>query len=115
MAFFGVLCIGGVGESSIVSLGMFLFHISILSLLTVWCFAYGCQDKFEIFKDNLNSPYPDIVSSSGTLLASNSAGASLFFGYCSAMLGITGFETAANYVEEMRDPGVFVTTVDWLW
>jgi hypothetical protein len=29
--------------------------------------------------------------------------------------GITGFESAANYVEEMRDPGVFVTTVNWLW
>jgi hypothetical protein len=29
--------------------------------------------------------------------------------------GITGFETASNYVEEMRDPGVFVTTVSWLW
>ena len=30
-------------------------------------------------------------------------------------IGITGFETAANYVEDMRDPGVFVTTVNVLW
>ena len=29
--------------------------------------------------------------------------------------GITGFETASNYVEDMRDPGVFVTTVNWMW
>lgn len=89
--------------------------MTVLTLLVLWCFAHGCQDGFHIFKENLNTPYPAIISSSGSSLARNSAGASLFFGYCSALLGITGFETAANYVEEMRDPGVFVTTVDWLW
>ena len=30
-------------------------------------------------------------------------------------IGITGFETAANYVEDMSDPSVFVTTVNVLW
>jgi hypothetical protein len=29
--------------------------------------------------------------------------------------GITGFETASNYVEEMRDSGVFVSTVNGMW
>lgn len=37
----------------------------------------------------------------------------LFLNICIA--GITGFETASNYVEEMRDPGVFITTVNAMW
>ena len=29
--------------------------------------------------------------------------------------GITGFETASNYVEEMESPAVFVSTVNGMW
>lgn len=115
MAFFGVLTIGGVGESANVAFCIFIVHMTVLTVLILWCFSYGIQDNFEIFKENTHTEYPDIISSSGTTLAKASAGSALFFGYCSALLGITGFETAANYVEEMREPGVFVTTVDWLW
>ena len=34
----------------------------------------------------------------------------LFFGYSSAMLGVTGFETSANFVEEQK-PGVYPRTL----
>jgi hypothetical protein len=30
----------------------------------------------------------------------------IYFGYCSGLLGVTGFETSANYIEEQKD-GVF--------
>jgi amino acid transporter len=81
----------------------------------MWGFIYGCQDNFNIYQANINYPFPDVVNSDGVVLARRNAGAAIYFGYCSALLGITGFETASNYVEEMRDPAVFVTTVNWMW
>jgi amino acid transporter len=41
-------------------------------------------------------------------------GSSLLFGFAAAMLGITGFETSANYVEEQA-PGVFPKTLRNMW
>lgn len=114
LSVFAVIVICGVGESSYVSMVMFVIHIGILSLLIIWGFAYGCQDNFQVFKDNMNTPYPDIYSSSGQLLARNSGLAAVFFGYCTALLGITGFESAANYVEEMKGP-IFPATINALW
>ena len=38
----------------------------------------------------------------------------LFFGFCAAMLGISGFESSANFVEEQRE-GVFPKTLRNMW
>ena len=38
----------------------------------------------------------------------------LFFGFCAAMLGISGFESSANFVEE-QEPGVFPKTLRNMW
>lgn len=27
----------------------------------------------------------------------------IFYGYCAALLGVTGFETSANYIEEQKE------------
>jgi len=40
--------------------------------------------------------------------------AALFFGFCAAMLGISGFESSANFVEEQRQ-GVFPKTLRNMW
>ena len=37
-------------------------------------------------------------------------GLGLLFGFSQGMLGVTGFETAANYIEEQRK-GVYVKTL----
>jgi hypothetical protein len=36
----------------------------------------------------------------------NNVVSDIYFGYCSGLLGVTGFETSANYIEEQKD-GVF--------
>lgn len=36
----------------------------------------------------------------------NNIPSDIYFGYCSGLLGVTGFETSANYIEEQKD-GVF--------
>ncbi len=66
---------------------MFVTHVILLTVLIIWGFIYGCQDNFQIFIANLNALYPDIVTSTGEVIARNSAGMALYFGYCSALLG----------------------------
>ena len=112
---FMAISLTGVKESSAVSATIFLLHMTIMAILIIWAFIYGIQDNFETFHANLSSPLPDVVSSSGSVLAHRSVIGALFYGYCSALLGITGFESAANYVEEMESPAIFVSTVNWLW
>jgi amino acid transporter len=115
LIFFCVLTSFGVSDSANVALAMFILHMFVLTLLIIWGFAYGIQDNFSIFHDNAMTHYPTIVSSSGTELARNSGVGSIFFGYSSALLGITGFETASNYCESMKSSKTFVSTVNWMW
>ncbi len=112
--FTGVTCMG-VKESAAVSLAMFLFHIVVLLVLVVWALEYGFHDNFDLFSENMKTDLPDVVSSDGELLSHRSVIGAIFYGYCAALLGITGFESAANYVEEMENPAIFVGTVNWMW
>jgi len=67
----------------------------------------------------LRSSQVTVVGAS--VLRANSASAlqpsaekSLLFGFAAATLGITGFETSANYIEEQK-PGVFPKTLRNMW
>jgi len=48
------------------------------------------------------------------VLTESSLLVALFFGFCAAMLGISGFESSANFVEEQQ-PGVFPKTLRNMW
>lgn len=115
LLFFGVVTICGVKESAQVTCAMFLVHMFALTLLILWGFAHGCKDNFSLFSENLRTPVPTIYDSSNNLLARRNPAAAIFFGYSSGLLGITGFETASNYVEDLADTSVFVSTVNWMW
>ena len=41
-------------------------------------------------------------------------GGAIYFGYSSALLGISGFESSSNYVENQQ-PGVFPKTLRNMW
>lgn len=113
---FGFLTSCGVSDSAQVALGMFTLHMLTLSLLVLWGLSYGFEDNFQTLRQNLfHTEYPVIESSSHVTLTDNSAIGSLYFGYASALLGITGFETASNYCESMKSSKVFVSTVNWMW
>ena len=83
---FGCICCFGVSESSKVAGCMFGFHMLIITILIIWAFIYGCQDNFHTFNQNYNEPLPDIHVGSGVI--SNSYIAAIYFGYCSALLGM---------------------------
>lgn len=112
---FAAITLCGVGESASVSMMIFVFHTAVLCLLIIWGFAYGIRDNFEIFNDNMQTDYPSIMTSSGSTLGKNNVGLAIFCGYSIGMLGITGSETPANYVEDMNDSSVLLGTINWMW
>jgi len=116
LGFFALLTLMGVGESAAVATGMFFLHVFTLALLVIWSFVYACQNHWSTFSSNWRADfYPSIPPTSGSVVAVGTAGTAIFFGYASALLGITGFETAANYVEEMKDGKTYVQTLRNMW
>lgn len=102
LALFMGLTILGIGESSIVAIVIFITHISTLTLLVVIGFIYLFSNGFDILAMNYSQP------------VEGSIWTALFFGFAAAMLGISGFESSSNFVEEQA-PGVFPKTLRNMW
>jgi len=105
---FAVLNVMGISDSARVALAIFVFHIFTLSALVVIGVASLISDP-SVFVQNLKTPVSQWPTphSGGVLIA-------LFFGFSAAMLGISGFESSANYIEEQQ-PGVFPKTLRNMW
>jgi amino acid transporter len=100
---FTFLTIAGMGESAIVAVIIFLVHIASLTILVIAGIWFIANTGFETM--HLNWALP--VKSGGILTA-------LFLGFSAAMLGISGFESSANFVEE-QEQGVFPKTLRNMW
>jgi len=98
LGIFAVLAIIGITESAVVALTIFIFHISTLTVFCVFGFISMPSD-FHIFKGNL-----------ATLPAGQDLLIAVCLGFSAALLGISGFESSANFVEE-QDVGVFRKTL----
>ncbi|PVW17341.1 APC family permease [Marixanthomonas spongiae] len=99
---FMCLVILGIGESSKVAIAIFLFHLTSLTLLCGFCIYHFFTSGFDILTANFNTPIQ------GSIVTA------LFFGFSAAMLGISGFESSANFVEEQKK-GVFPKTLRNMW
>lgn len=102
LAFFMVLTIMGIGESAKVATVIFLFHLTTIGILMVAAVWGLANDGMHIFMKNYQQP----VEGSLTV--------ALFFGFSAAMLGISGFESSANFVEEQQE-SVFPKTLRNMW
>ncbi|QIX60980.1 APC family permease [Hymenobacter sp. BT18] len=103
LGLFLVLTILGISESAKVAVGIFLVHLASLTILVacaVWYLATHGVDNLTL---NFQLPVKG-----GSILGA------LFFGFSAAMLGISGFESSANFVEEQA-PGVFQKTLRNMW
>jgi len=100
---FAFLNIIGISESSVIALGIFLFHILTLCILIVASIVYTARNP-NVFLDNMKTDLPEVDYVGNTI--PGNVFTAIFFGFSSAMLGVTGFETAANFVEE-QEPGIF--------
>jgi amino acid transporter len=98
LGFFAMLAIVGITESAVVALTIFIFHMVTLTAFCVLGFVSMPTD-FHIFKGNL-----------GTLPMGEDLLVATCLGFSAALLGISGFESSANFVEE-QDVGVFRKTL----
>ena len=103
LGIFTLLTISGIGESSIVAVVIFLIHLVSLTLLVIAGFWFIGNNGLSTL--HLNWAVP--VKSGGIIMA-------LFLGFSAAMLGISGFESSANFVEE-QEPGIFPKTLRNMW
>ena len=103
LALFLGITIMGIGESSIVAEIIFVFHLFSLVLLTGAIVLYLFNNGLQVFHSNNQMPLPH-----------GSIGMAIFWGFAAAMLGISGFESSANFVEEQQD-GVFPKTLRNMW
>lgn len=102
LGFFAFLSVIGITESAVVAIGIFVIHLSTLVLLVgsaVWEFGFD----LTIFMDNWSQGPPE-----GAL------GKAIIFGFAAGLLGISGFESSANFIEEQKD-GVFPKTLRNMW
>ena len=106
LGLFALLNLMGLTESANVALVIFIAHMTTLALLVIFCFIYMVENP-HVFSDNWNSSYWDEVSDRNFM-------AKFFFGFCSGLLGISGFESAANFIEEQK-PGVFSKALRNMW
>ena len=99
---FMLLIMLGIKESSSVAIFIFIVHLSsiVILLFTVAYFIY--TNGFSTLISNYKLPVNGSITSA------------LFFGFCAAMLGISGFESSANYIEE-QERGVFRKTLRNMW
>ena len=101
-SFFTVLTIVGIAESAGVAIFIFCVHLISLTLLLMVGGFFLISNGLGTLMANLDTPPPG-----GIALA-------LFFGLSASMLGISGFESSANFVEEQQE-GVFPKTLRNMW
>ncbi|MEK7595736.1 MAG: APC family permease [Patescibacteria group bacterium] len=99
---FALLVISGVKDSAKVAGGIFVIHIlALLSFITVGL-------TYAVFKGSF---FAQNILATATLVQSNDGLLrTLFLAFSASLLGVSGFESSANFVEE-QEPGVFRKTL----
>ena len=100
---FAMLVINGISESAKVAIAIFIFHLFSLVLLTSAIFYYLFTHGFDVLHENQN-----YMPQGGNIWKA------IFLGFAASMLGISGFESSANFVEEQKK-GVFPKTLRNMW
>jgi amino acid transporter len=101
LGLFALLNILGVSESAAVALVIFVFHLITLTVLSL---AAGVR----VLAD------PSLLAANWALPDPHGLGSALFLGFAAGMLGISGFESSANFIEEQKG-GVFPKTLRNMW
>ncbi|CAN0118008.1 unnamed protein product [Scytosiphon promiscuus] len=105
--FFACLMTMGISESAGVALGMFVVHVFTLTAVCVMSALYAFFNV-TILKENLQQDFPDVMV--GGNAVEGTWFTAILFGVSSAMLGVSGFESSSQFVEEQAK-GVFVKTL----
>jgi amino acid transporter len=101
LAVFAALSIVGITESAVVAIAIFVFHI-----FTLICFCL--VGGYFILRE------PSMLVANWRAPSEHHLGVALFFGFAAALLGISGFESSSNFIEEQKE-GVFPKTLRNMW
>ena len=101
LGIFAVLNVIGITESAAVAVVIFAIHMVTLVVLAL-ASGIAVLSDLSTFQANWAMPAP------------GGLGKALFFGFSAALLGISGFESSANFIEEQK-PGVFPKTLRNMW
>lgn len=102
LSIFATLAIMGITESAKVAIVIFIFHLFSLFLLTIFISLFLMNNGFSQFFINWSFPLQGSIKMA------------IFFGFAASMLGISGFESSANFVEQ-QEAGVFRKTLRNMW
>lgn len=102
LTFFLVLIISGIKESAGVAIFIFVVHVSSMLFLIGIALWFAFNNEFLTLASNFKLPVKGSIP------------IALFLGFSTAMLGISGFESSANFIEEQQE-GVFRKTLRNMW
>lgn len=102
IVFFAILVILGVKDSAKVAKGIFTLHIFTLTLFVTIGVLGMVNDGVGFLAEGFFKTQ--------ALFAQEGAAKMLFFAFSASLLGVSGFESSANFVEEQA-PGVFRKTL----
>ncbi|KAF2078348.1 hypothetical protein CYY_000332 [Polysphondylium violaceum] len=118
LGFFAALNLVGISESAVVAFGIFVIHMITLAIFVFGGFIIFFKNKnWTVFLDNLhgvNPPDTPAMTCSDQVYFDRNFAYSIFFGFGAAMLGVTGFETSSNFIEQ-QEQGVFPKTLRNMW
>ncbi len=100
---FAMLAINGISESAKVAIFIFIFHLVSLVLLTGAILFFMFRHGFDQLAENWHHVFEG-----------GSVRHAVLLGFAASMLGISGFESSANFVEE-QEHGVFPKTLRNMW
>ncbi|MFC4739192.1 APC family permease [Flavobacterium ponti] len=103
LSIFALLAIIGITESAKVAIGIFIFHLSSLAILSGSIIYFLMQNGITTLFENWHFP-----------ITGGSITNAIFLGFAASMLGVSGFESSANFVEE-QEKGVFPKTLRNMW
>ncbi|MFT7250691.1 MAG: amino acid transporter [Flavobacterium sp.] len=103
LCLFAILAIIGITESAKVAIGIFIFHLTSLAILSGFIIYFLMQNGITTLFENWHFP-----TTGGSITNA------IFLGFAASMLGVSGFESSANFVEE-QEKGVFPKTLRNMW
>jgi amino acid transporter len=110
---FALLNVLGLRESAGVASAIFFFHLVVMMILLIDVFVWAAQDGFSLLATNYYDR--DVVEFvEGQRVNKPLMPIALLYGFSSSLLGITGFESSANFVEEQAK-GVYPKTCRNMW
>lgn len=103
LALFALLVISGLKDSAKVALAIFALHVVVLTVFVILGAVYFLHGGQSYFLENFTASIPLVQRVGGILPA-------VFFGFAASLLGVSGYESSANFVEE-QNKGVFRKTL----